>query len=329
VDRNLRRRFVSMLPAPLDQTALRDVAKLASASAVEAETSIEAPENVRPLHILVAEDNRTNQMVITQILARGGHRVTIVENGDRAVDALLNEDYDLVLMDLNMPVMNGLDASKFYQFAVLGQKATPIVALTADATPETAAKCRDAGMAECLNKPIDANALLAVVARYAALAEPREQEAPPTAPVALAPIASATLIPFPTPMPSVASMPAAAPVDDPVETGAIDPRALRDLAALGGDEFVTEIITQFVADAAGVLKSLADAVAQQDVDGFRDHAHALRSCAANVGAQAVYKMCLDLRAIEPQELAADGVRHVRELEAHFERARAELSSHVA
>ncbi|MDB5543955.1 MAG: rpfC 1, partial [Hyphomicrobiales bacterium] len=168
----------------------------------------------------------------------------------------------------------------------------------------------------------EANALLAVVARYSTPAEPREQEAPPTAPLALAPIPSATLIPFP------AAKPSAAPVDDPVESGAIDPRALRDLAALGGDEFVSEIITQFVADAAGVLKSLADSVAQQDVDGFRDHAHALRSCAANVGAQAVYKMCLDLRAIEPQELAANGVRHVRELEAHFERARAELSSHV-
>jgi two-component system sensor histidine kinase RpfC len=215
-----------------------------------------------------------------------------------------------------MPVMNGLDASKFYRFAMLGQKATPIVALTADATPETAAKCLEAGMAECLNKPIEANALLAVVARYAALVGPRALEAaPPTAPATL------TLIPS-------AVAPSAAPVDDPVETGAIDPRALRDLAALGGDAFVTEIITQFVADAAGVLRSLADAVAQQDVDGFRDHAHALRSCAANVGAQAVYKMCLDLRAIEPQELAADGARHVRELEAHFERARAELSSHV-
>jgi two-component system sensor histidine kinase RpfC len=194
---------------------------------------------------------------------------------------------------------------------MLGQKATPIVALTADATPETAEKCREAGMAQCLNKPIEANALLAVVARYAAMAGPRELEAPPTAPATLTP------------------MPSAAPVDDPVETGAIDPRALRDLAALGGDEFVSEIVTQFVADAAGVLRSLADAVAQQDVDGFRDHAHALRSCAANVGAQAVYKMCLDLRAIEPQELAADGARHVRELEAHFERARAELSSHIA
>ena len=127
--------------------------------------------------------------------------------------------------------------------------------------------------------------------------------------------------------------PAAAPaaashVEDPVETGPLDPRALRDLAALGGADFVTEIVTQFVADAAGVLQQLAQSVAQQDVDGFRDHAHALRSCAANVGAQAVYKMCLDLRAIELQELAANGERHVRELEAHFERARVALADHV-
>ena len=135
VDRNLRRRFVSMLSAPLDGDALRGAATLAAPSESEAETKIAPPMSTRPLDILVAEDNRTNQMVITQILARGNHRVTIVENGDRAVDALLNNEFDLVLMDLNMPVMNGLDASKFYQFAVLGQKATPIVALTADATP--------------------------------------------------------------------------------------------------------------------------------------------------------------------------------------------------
>ena len=174
VDRNLRRRFVSMLSAPLDSEALRHMANLAAASESEAETNIAPPLSARPLNILVAEDNRTNQMVITQILARGNHRVTIVETGDRAVDALLSNAFDLVLMDLNMPVMNGLDESKFYQFAMLGQKATPIVALTADATPETAEKCREAGMAQCLNKPIEANALLAVVARYAAMAGPRE-----------------------------------------------------------------------------------------------------------------------------------------------------------
>ncbi len=308
VERDLRRRFHSILPASLDASATRQMLGLAAAEDCEPETPLVIVPGSRPLDILVAEDNRTNQMVIAQILARGGHRTTMVDNGDKAVDALLQDVYDLVLMDINMPVMNGLDASKFYQFAMLGQKATPIIALTADATPETAAKCREAGMADCLNKPIEANALLTVVARFAATSEPRAHVAPQA----------------PAAVPAAASH-----VEDPVETGPLDPRALRDLAALGGADFVTEIVTQFVADAAGVLQQLAQSVAQQDVDGFRDHAHALRSCAANVGAQAVYKMCLDLRAIEPHELAANGERHVRELEAHFERARVALADHVA
>ncbi len=312
---DLRRRFLSILAAPLDDAALRQMFTLAAGTKDKTTAAVDIRPAVRPLEILVAEDNRTNQMVLAQILTRGGHRVTMVENGDRAVDALLQNGFDLVLMDLNMPVMNGLDASKFYSFAMLGQKAIPIIALTADATPETASKCRDAGMAECLNKPIEAHALLEVVARYAAQMEPREavSDAPLTAPAVA---------------PSLLEQ-VAQPADDAVEKGAIDPRALRDLAALGGPDFVTEIVTQFVADAAGVLQNLAEAVTRQDVDGFRDHAHALRSCAANVGAQAVYKMCLDLRAIEAQELAANGVRHVRELEEHFERARVALSDHVA
>ncbi|MDB5642210.1 MAG: rpfC 1 [Hyphomicrobiales bacterium] len=317
VERDVRRRFHSILPAQLDAAALRHMLHLAAAGECEPDAPLVIAPVSRPLDILVAEDNRTNQMVIAQILARGGHRTTMVDNGDKAVDALLQDTFDLVLMDINMPVMNGLDASKFYQFAMLGQKATPIIALTADATPETAAKCREAGMADCLNKPIEANALLSVVAKYAAMSEPRDvpapaQEAPPTAPAALAA------------MPAAASI-----VEDPVETGPLDPRALRDLETLGGADFVTEIVTQFVADAAGVLQRLAESVAEQDVDGFRDHAHALRSCAANVGAQAVYKMCLDLRAIEAHELAADGERHVRELETRFEQARAALADHVA
>jgi two-component system sensor histidine kinase RpfC len=321
VQRDLRRRFLSILPAKLGAAALVRMAVMAGSSEKRPEQAAEVEAITHPIDILVAEDNRTNQMVIAQILSRGGHRVTMVENGDQAVDSMLQGAFDLVLMDLNMPVMNGLDASKFYQFAMLGQEATPIIALTADATPETAAKCLEAGMVDCLNKPIEANALLAVVATYAEAAKARGPrvatpfEAPPTAPDMLAPMERA-------PMEN-------APVDDPVVGGPIDERALRDLAALGGQEFVAEIITQFVNDAVGVLVKLSESVAAQDVEGFRDHAHALRSCAANVGAQAVYKMCLDLRAIEPHELAANGARFVQELEAHFERARTMLAAHVA
>jgi PleD family two-component response regulator len=71
----------------------------------------------RPLSILVAEDNRTNQMVIVKTLERVGHSATVVKDGEAALDALEENHFDLVLMDLNMPVMNGIEATKQYRRA--------------------------------------------------------------------------------------------------------------------------------------------------------------------------------------------------------------------
>ncbi len=243
---------------------------------------------LRPLRILVAEDNRTNQMVLAQILKQDGHEAVMVENGDLAVEALLQESFDLVLMDLNMPVMNGLDAAKFYAFAMVGQDRVPVIALTADATEQTAEKCRAAGMVACLNKPIEPQALLDAVAQHGLKAAP-----------VVAPSTQARLD------------------DAPASTESVDPRALSDLEKLGGKTFVSEIVAQFISDAVLVLQKLGEAVQAQDVSAFRDHAHALRSCAANVGAQGVYRRCLDLRDIDEGELARAGLTHVRALERDF------------
>ncbi|MEN9709874.1 MAG: sensory/regulatory protein RpfC [Pseudomonadota bacterium] len=260
----------------------------ASVAEIVAQAPVAVARCLRPLRILVAEDNRTNQMVIAQILKQDGHEAVMVENGDLAVEALLQESFDLVLMDLNMPVMNGLDAAKFYAFAMVGQDRVPVIALTADATEQTAEKCRAAGMAACLNKPIEPQALLAAVAQHA------RQSVPLAAP--------STQI---------------APEDATASMEPVDPRALSDLEKLGGKSFVSEIVAQFISDAALVLQKLGEAVQMQDVTGFRDHAHALRSCAANVGAQAVYRRCLDLRDIDESELARAGLTHVRALERDF------------
>jgi len=243
----------------------------------------------QPSRILVAEDNRTNQMVLAQILKQDGHDVVMVENGDLAVDALLQESFDVVLMDVNMPVMNGLDAVRFYHFATVGQEAVPVIALTADATPLTAEKCRAVGMVACLNKPIEPAALIAAIDKYAR---------------ARAPVVT----------------PAVAPAirrEDNSAIVPIDQRALQDLEKLGGKAFVDEVIAQFTSDAVCVLQKLDEAVQVQDVTSFRDHVHALRSCAANVGAQAVYRRCLELRDIDESELARAGGTHLHALERDF------------
>jgi two-component system sensor histidine kinase RpfC len=110
-----------------------------------------------------------------------------------------------------------------------------------------------------------------------------------------------------------------------LEAEPLDSRALGDLESLGGRDFVRDIVAQFVADAASVLASLSAAIASRDQKAFREQAHALRSCAANVGAQNVYRMCLAWRDLDAQEIAAFGSQYMQMLEEEFERVRGALA----
>ncbi len=118
---------------------------------------------VRPLDILVAEDNRLNQRIISAMLERYGHRPTIVENGARAVEAVENGTYDLILMDIRMPEMSGTDATRLIRSMPGERSKTPIIALTADAMDEHIKSFLAAGMDACATKPIDRIALLKLI----------------------------------------------------------------------------------------------------------------------------------------------------------------------
>jgi two-component system sensor histidine kinase RpfC len=110
---------------------------------------------------------------------------------------------------------------------------------------------------------------------------------------------------------------------------ALDSRTLADLHALGGAAFVSDLVEGFLSDTDDVLRALRQATASGDVDTFRDQLHALRSGAANIGAQEIYALCLTWRQIEPAELENRGMGHVDRLAAELDRARADLRRHVA
>ncbi|MEQ9256646.1 MAG: ATP-binding protein, partial [Alphaproteobacteria bacterium] len=116
------------------------------------------------VRVLVAEDNSTNRLVIGRILDRAGIDHRIVEDGESALNALDEEEFDLVLMDINMPRMSGVEAVKMYRFAHTEEPHLPIVALTADATTEAQALCLEAGMDGYVTKPVDAPTLLRTIA---------------------------------------------------------------------------------------------------------------------------------------------------------------------
>ena len=126
------------------------------------------PAAERKLRILVAEDTDTNQLLIKLLLTQDGHVVTVVDNGASAVDAVTRQDYDLVLMDMQMPVLDGVSAARQIRALPDAAGKLPILALTANVLPEELAACRDAGMQGHLAKPIDPYRLRAALAEICA-----------------------------------------------------------------------------------------------------------------------------------------------------------------
>jgi two-component system sensor histidine kinase RpfC len=289
-DADLQRRILSSLAPEPGELALDHALRfLAARIDTEAALPLAARKRGRPLHILVADDNRINQNVVAKILERGGHSYVVVSNGEEALDALEREDFALVLMDVNMPVMNGLDATKLYRFGATGERHLPILALTADATPEMAVRCLEAGMDLCIVKPVEAGRLLDIIADVVGADT------------------SAAGRRSPTPSP---------PSERPAQT--LSARMLRDLENLGGAEFAAELARDFIADAESLLLTLRAAAGVSDTVLFQAEAHALSSAAANIGAEEVVRLCRRFRKLA----LADGQatqRALTELEAELGR----------
>ncbi|MBO1080459.1 ATP-binding protein [Roseomonas haemaphysalidis] len=136
-------------------------------SAAEAGTPSPGPAvREAPLRVLVADDVAANRLVARAMLTSANHHVTLVEDGAAALAAVQAETFDLVLMDLQMPVMDGLEATRHIRALPPPQNLLPIVAVTASVLPEQIEACRQAGMDAHLSKPIDRESLLRLVAGY-------------------------------------------------------------------------------------------------------------------------------------------------------------------
>ncbi|MDO8606669.1 MAG: PAS-domain containing protein [Phaeospirillum sp.] len=118
-----------------------------------------------PLAVLVAEDNLVNQKLTSTLLGRWGHRVTLARNGAEAIDRLLGEAFDVVLMDIHMPGVDGLEATRRIRAMGGAMAGVPIIAMTADVLEGDDAKCRAAGMDGYVSKPVDPPRLLAALAQ--------------------------------------------------------------------------------------------------------------------------------------------------------------------
>jgi signal transduction histidine kinase/CheY-like chemotaxis protein len=156
------------LPKPLhgEKVVLR-LARVMGTNVAEGETVAPVLElgGMRSLRILLAEDNKVNQLLATSLLAKAGHRVDVANNGIEAVHAVVHRQYDVVLMDMQMPEMDGLEATRRIRALPAEVSRIPIVAMTANAMVEDQVRCEQAGMNGYVSKPIDVAVLMREIAR--------------------------------------------------------------------------------------------------------------------------------------------------------------------
>jgi two-component system, sensor histidine kinase len=124
-----------------------------------------AIQEYKPLRILLAEDNKMNQLVAGRIFEKIGYNIDIADNGLLALDKLEQQDYDLVFMDIHMPEMDGLQATR-HIIEKYGDSGPPVIAMTANVMSENEAECRQAGMKDFLSKPFTIDRLEAVINRW-------------------------------------------------------------------------------------------------------------------------------------------------------------------
>jgi two-component system sensor histidine kinase RpfC len=269
-------------------------AKLTTAQAIEAARSGKV-HKLRGARILVAEDNSTNQRVAQLILESGGHVVTIVENGELALDLLERGGFDVALFDLSMPVVSGLEALKLYRFST--KAPIPILILSANVTTEVIAECQNAGAAEFVPKPLRASHLLEAIERH--LATHADAQAASPRPLRTEDRPSLSLI----------------------DTPAIDLEVLDDLARISTDAtFVERLIRGFRSDTERLVNDIIESLSTRRYEAVKDAAHALKGGAASVGATELTQFAKRIEKANHESLRLRAALWIEELQQTSNRA---------
>src|SRR5574341_1012803 len=276
--------FASVLELPFDKRRLFNVLHSVAADDDIHEGVVRLQDYARrgsaaiKLRVLVADDNPTNREVVGKILERSGHRATLVNDGEQALDAIERDAPDLVILDRNMPGMGGMEALQALRMITGGRERLPVIILSADVTPDAKREALEAGADSFLPKPIEAMRLLDEIQRLAGAKPeaPRKAEAP-----------------------MILQRPAVPPAAPPV----VNAETLGHLEELGSSlAFVERLIHVFLADSGAILERIEKVLAGRDYHEFRSLVHAMKGSSASMGTDRLTRTCSGLDALSDAEL---------------------------
>ena len=218
----------------------------------------------RKAKILVAEDGEINRLVVTAMLGKAGYQVEVAQNGVKAVEAAGTGDYDLILMDVQMPEMDGYQATSAIRKLPGHRAQVPILAFTANALQEDFNACLTAGMNDFIAKPVEKDRLLATIGHWLR----KDTDMPPK--------------------------PAASTEADP--DALLDQTALQSLVAQTDEQTMKDTVAIFFADTARRMEKLTQALGAKDCQTLGFEAHSIKSAALTIGALRLAKSCKALEA---------------------------------
>ena len=270
---------------------------------LEGKPAFEADMGQRhPLRILLAEDNLINQKLGLRLLERMGYRADVAANGLEVLQSLRRQPYDVVLMDVQMPEMDGLEASRAIWSEWPAEQRPRIIAMTANVMPEDRQECLAAGMDDFIAKPIRVDELVAALGKSRPLAPPVSEFAPSE--------------------PDESATDAASPAD------LLDPLALDRLREMAGGDagFLKEMFATFLVDAPSMLAEMQKSLEQEDAVTLRRVAHSLKSNSADFGAKMLSDFCREVEMMAKADTLDGASEKLTLIEAEWARVKAALET---
>jgi CheY-like chemotaxis protein len=258
-----------------------------------------------PLRILVAEDNPVNQQLAVLLLKKIGYRADVAANGLEVLEALGRETYDVVIMDVQMPEMDGLEATRQIHQRWPEARRPHVIAATANVMQEEREACLAAGMDAYLSKPIDKDELAAALSRCRPHAAVQAQE----------PGAGSQLPPE-----------GLEPHGQASSAGALDTGALERLVKITGDAagLLAGLIDTFLEDVPRLLGDAKRGLRQEQAGEVRRAAHTLKSTGATFGATRLSEMSRSLEALASTGSLAGAANLIPRMEAEYQEVREAL-----
>ena len=285
--------FFAVLWKPLKLVQLRERLLEALGRVAEVAPDQEDAAASAPLRILLAEDNPINQNVAVRLLEKLGHSADIAANGQEALARLEERPYDVVLMDVQMPRMDGLEASREICARWPAEQRPRIIAMTAEAMEGDRQKCLAAGMEDYLVKPVTLDQLRGALSKSRPVERAREESRKP-------------------------------------EPEVLDDVILAQLREdLGGAEPVNQIIALFLEKAPTILAELRDAVTRGDLEGIRRGSHTIKGTGATLGARALSERCKQLEEQAQGGEVRDAAASLSQIEEAYRATEVALRAEIA